>query len=238
VDFDPGRKRSLTWQSGFGGLAWAKDKVPAGMKSVEDLWKPEYKGRIEVLSEMRDTVGLIMLSQGVDISGKWGDDQFNAALAVLHKQIGSGQIRQVKGNSYKEDLVSGDAVAVIGWSGDITQLNSENDNKFSFALPEAGGTLWSDNMLVPLGATHKKNAEALMNYYYDPAVAAQVAAYVNFICPVVGAQDEMAKIDPTLVDNQLIFPDDATLAKAHAFRTLTAKEEATYNAAFLAAVGA
>ncbi|WP_407342347.1 spermidine/putrescine ABC transporter substrate-binding protein [Pengzhenrongella phosphoraccumulans] len=238
VDFDPGRKHSLTWQTGFGGVAWSKEKIPAGMKSVSDLWNPEYKGRIEVLSEMRDTVGLIMLEQGVDIAGAWGDDEFYAALAVLTEHIASGQIRQVKGNSYKEDLISGDAVAVIGWSGDITQINFENDDRWSFALPDAGGTLWSDNLMIPIGATHKANAEALMNYYYDPAVAAQVAAYVNYICPVEGAQAAMADIDPTLVDNPLIFPDDATLAKSFVFRSLTPAEETKYNGDFLTAVGA
>jgi len=238
VDFDPGRKHSLTWQSGFGGLAWSKDKIPGGLNTVSDLWKPEYKGRVEVLSEMRDTIGLIMMEQGVDIAGKWGDDEFNAALAVVKEQIASGQIRQVKGNSYKEDLISGDAVAVIGWSGDITQINLGNDDRWTFRLPEAGGTIWSDNMEIPVGATHKANAEELMNYYYDPAVAAQVAAFVNYICPVEGAQAAMAEVDPTLVDNPLIFPDGATLANAHAFRSLTADEETRYNGAYLTAVGA
>ena len=238
VDFDPGRTHSLTWQSGFGGVAWSKEKIPAGMRSVSDLWNPEYKGRIEVLSEMRDTIGLIMLEQGVDISGDWGDDEFYAALAVLTEHIGSGQIRQVKGNSYKEDLISGDAVAVIGWSGDITQINFENDDRWSFALPDAGGTLWSDNLMIPIGSPHKANAEELMNYYYEPAVAAQVAAYVNYICPVEGAQAAMVDVDPSLVDNPFIFPDDATLAKSAVFRSLTPEEETKYNGDFLTAVGA
>ncbi|RYV51801.1 polyamine ABC transporter substrate-binding protein [Pengzhenrongella frigida] len=238
VDFDPGRKHSLTWQSGFGGVVWSKEKVPGGMRSVSDLWNPEYKGRIEVLSEMRDTIGLIMLEQGVDISGTWGDDEFYAALAVLEENIASGQIRQVKGNSYKEDLISGDAVAVIGWSGDVTQINFENDDRWTFALPDAGGTLWSDNLMVPVGATHKANAEALMDYYFDPAVAAQVAAYVNYICPVQGAQEAMADVDPELMEDPLIFPDSATLAKSFVFRSLTPDEETKYNGDFLTAVGA
>lgn len=238
VDFDPGRKHSLTWQSGFAGLAWDKTKIPGGLRTVSDLWNPEFKGRIEVLSEMRDTVGLIMLEQGVDPSGQWGDDEFHAALAVLEEQISNGQIRQVKGNSYAQDMVSGDAIAVIGWSGDIQALNYENDDKFDFVLPDAGGTLWSDNLEIPIGATHKKNAEALMNYYYDPTVAATVAAWVNYICPVQGAREAMAEIDSSLVDNPLIFPDEATLSKAHVFRTLTPDEETAYNEAFLQAIGA
>ncbi|GHD06489.1 ABC transporter substrate-binding protein [Zhihengliuella salsuginis] len=237
VDFDPGRKHSLTWQSGFAGIAWNKEKVPGGLKTVSDLWKPELKGRVEVLDEMRDTMGLLMLEQGVDIAGDWGADEFGNAADLLEQQIDSGQIRQVKGNSYKEDLVSEDALAVIGWSGDITQLNFEEGDKWEFAIPEAGGTLWSDNMLVPIGATHKSNAEQLMNHYYDPEVAATVAAYVNYICPVEGAREAMEGIDPSLVDNPLIFPTEDFLSNVSIFRTLDSGEENEYSSMFSGAIG-
>ena len=236
-DYDPGRDYSLTWQGGFAGLAWNKDKLPGGLKSVADLWKPELKGRVEVLTEFRDTVALIMGAQGVDFSGNFTDDQFMAGIEELQKHVSSGQIRSVKGNSYKEDLISGDALAVIGWSGDITQINFENDDKWAFALPDSGGTLWADNMLVPIGSPHKKNAETLMNYYYDPKVAAEVAAYVNYICPVQGAQEEMAKLDPALAKNTFIFPDAALLAQAKKFRTLTPQQETKYTSAFQTVLG-
>ncbi len=241
VDYDPGRNYSLTWQSGYAGLAWNKEKLPKGLKSVDDLWAPELKGKVEVLSEMRDTIGLIMLQQGVDISGAFTADQFGNAIDVLDKQLSSGQIRQVKGNSYKEDLISGDALAVIGWSGDITQLNAENGDKWEFAIPEAGGTLWSDNMLVPIGSPHKANAEALMNYYYDPEVAAEVAAYVNYICPVKGAQEAMAaskdKDLQALAKNTSIFPTAADLAKVKVFRTLKGTEETQFSSDFQRVLG-
>jgi spermidine/putrescine transport system substrate-binding protein len=238
VDFDPGRTHTLTWQVILGGLAWNKEAVPGGLRTVSDLWKPELKGRVEVLDEWRDTVGLIMTEQGVDISSpQWGTNEFGAAMDVLNKQIADGQIRQVKGNSYKEDLVSGDAVAVIGWSGDITQLNAENDDKFAFAVPDSGGTLSSDNMMVPIGARHKANAEKLMNYYYDPTVAATVAAYVDYICPVEGAQEAMQKVDPELVSDTSIFPDAATLAKVKIFRSLTPQEETDFGGQFQQTIG-
>ncbi|WP_066582029.1 polyamine ABC transporter substrate-binding protein [Cellulomonas timonensis] len=238
VDFDPGRTHSLTWQSGFGGLAWDTAKLPKGLGSVSDLWAPELAGRVEVLSEMRDTIGLILLDQGVDPSGAWGDDEFGAALALLSEKISSGHIRQVRGNSYTQDLVSGDAVAVIGWSGDITALNYENEDRFEFAIPEAGGMLWSDNLLIPTGSPHKASAETLIDYYYDPEVAAQVAAWVNYITPVQGAQEAMAAIDPELAENQLIFPDAQTLSQVKVFRSLTPDEEERYNGEFLDVIGA
>lgn len=233
VDFDPGRAVSVPWQGGFAGICWNKEKLPDGIGSVEELWStPELKGRVGVLSEMRDTMGLIMLDAGVDIAGDWGDDEYSAAIEVLKKQVSDGQVRNIKGNSYKEDLVNGDSLAAIVWSGDIVQLNAENGDKWGFVVPEKGGTIWNDNFVVPIGSAHKANVEALINYYYDPAVAAEVAAYVNYITPVAGAKEAAMEIDPELAENPLIFPDDATLAKAKVFRTLTGAEEQTYGAQF------
>jgi len=232
VDYDPGRTRSLPWQGGFAGIAWNRDEVPNGLRSVEDLWTPELAGRVGVLSEMRDTIGLIMLQQGVDISGDFTEAEFTAALDVFREQVDSGQIRNVRGNSYLEDLANGDTVAAICWSGDITVLNAENDDRFEFVIPEAGGTLWYDNFIVPVGSPRKGNAEQLMNWYYDPEIAAQVAAWVNYITPVVGAAEAAAAIDPELADNQLIFPNEDTLSTVRLFRTLTGSEEQMFASAF------
>ncbi len=232
VGFDQGRKYSLTWQSGFAGFGWNTQKLPKGVRSIEDLFAPANKGRIVVLSEFRDTIGIIMQYQGVDPSSNFTEDQFMNAIDFLKGKIADGFIRQVKGNSYSESLVNGDAVAVIGWSGDMFILKSENNGKFDFAIPESGGMLWSDNMLIPSTSTHKKNAEALINYYYEPAVAAEVAAYVNYICPVEAAQPELEKIDPELAKSPFIFPDAATLAKVKVFRSLSADETTKFQAAF------
>ncbi|MDQ1585266.1 MAG: spermidine/putrescine transport system substrate-binding protein [Actinomycetota bacterium] len=239
VDFDPGRNYSLTWQSGYAGIGYRKDKVGRELKTLDDLWAPDLKGKIVVLDEMRDTVGLIMMNQGKDISGKFSKDDFMSALAVLQKQVDSGQVRQVKGNSYLEDLRSGNAIAAIAWSGDILLARfEEKDDNYTFTLPESGGTLWSDNLMVPIASPHKKNAEKLIDYYYDPTVAATVAAYVNYICPVEGAKAEMEKIDKTLVDSPLIFPTAADLAKVKVFRSLTPDEETTFSTEFQKVIGA
>jgi spermidine/putrescine transport system substrate-binding protein len=233
VDFDKGRKQTIPWQGGFAGISWNKDKFPKGFTSVSEMFaEPELKGRIEVLSEMRDTLGLLMLEQNVDISKPIENAQFQNALQVLQKNIKDGVVRSVKGNSYTDDLVSGDALAAICWSGDITATNGSNGDHWQFALPDAGGTLWNDNLLIPVGARHKANAEALINWYYDPQIAAEVAAYVNYITPVMGAKEAAVAIDPTLAANQLIFPDADTLKKAHVFATLTPAQEQTFTAAF------
>ncbi len=237
VSFDPGRKYSITWQSGFAGFGWNTQKIKKGVHTLDELFAKENKGRVMVLSELRDTMGIIMQYQGVDPSGAFTEDQFMNAIDFLKGKIADGFIRKVTGNSYTESLVSGDAVAVIGWSGDLFILKSENKGKFDFAIPESGGMLWSDNLLIPNTATHKKNAEALINYYYEPKVAALVAAYVNYICPVESAQPELEKIDPALAASPFIFPDEATLAKVKVFRGLTTDEADKYSSAFAEAIG-
>ncbi len=234
VDFDPGRTQSLPWQGGFAGICWNKEKVPNGLRTVDDLWDPELKGRVGVLSEMRDTLGVIMMNNGVDISGEWGEDEFNTALDTFREQVTSGQIRNIKGNSYIEDLQNEDTLAAIVWSGDITALNFEAGDRWEFIIPEGGGTLWNDNFLIPVGSPRKANAEALINHYYDPAVAAEVAAWVNYITPVVGAKEAMDAIDPELAENQLIFPDEETLSQVKVFRSLSGAEEQSFQSAFQA----
>ena len=232
VPFDPGRVYSLTYQSGFGGLAWNKERVPNGLRTMADLWDPALKGKVVVLSEVQDTVGLVMLDQGVDVTGDFTADQFMNALDVIEEQVQNGQIKQIKGNSYKEDLINEQAWAAIAWSGDIFQINAEQGDKWDFALPESGGTLWSDNFIIPYTATNKSGAEAIINYYYDPAVAAEVAAWVNYVCPVKGAREELAKTDPELAQSEWIFPTPELLAQAQVFRDFTADEEREYTAAF------
>jgi spermidine/putrescine transport system substrate-binding protein len=237
VSFDPGRNYSLTWQSGFAGFCWNKNVIKQDVTTIEQLFSPANKGRVVVLSEMRDTMGIILQYQGVDISQPFTEDQFMNAIDYFKKMIADGFIRQVKGNDYLEDMANGDAVAAIGWSGDMFSENLSGQN-YGFAIPESGGTLWSDNMLIASTSANKANSEALMNHYYDPAIAAEVAAWVNYICPVKGAQAEMEKIDPELASSPFIFPDETTLSKVQVFRGLEAEEEFNFSAAFHEPIGA
>ena len=237
VSFDPGRQYSLPWQSGFGLLGWNKAKLKETlgtdtMSSLNQLFDPKLKGRITLLSEMRDTMGVIMAWQGAD-PANFTEDQWQAALAELTKQVDSGQVRQVTGNDYAGALESGDVIAVIGWSGDMIQLGSD----FGIALPESGGMLWTDNMLIPALAAHKTNAELVMNNYYDPQVAAEVAAYVQYICPVAGAQEAITAIDPALAENPWIFPTATMLENSYVFMSLNAEQEIQYQRDFQKAIG-
>ena len=240
VPFDPGRQFSVTWQSGFAGIGYNKKKVGRELKTLEDLWAEDLKGRITVLSEFRDTLGVIMLEQGVDINGDITTEQFQAAVDEVDRRISDGYIRRVKGNSYLEDLKSGNAIAGIVWSGDLFVLRAETeDDSWEFVIPESGGTMWSDNLMVPMTSTHKDNAETLIDYYYDPKVAAEVAAWVNYICPVEGAQKAMEKIDPDLAESPFIFPTEDYLSDNNIqfFAALEPEQDAEFSETWQRVVG-
>lgn len=237
VEFDIDRSYSLPWQSGFAGLGYniPSLKSATGTESIvslDQLFDPALKGRITVLSEMRDTMGCILAWLGYNPS-EFTEAQFEEAIAALTKQVDNGQIRQVTGNDYIAAMDSGDVIAVIGWSGDVIALGED----FGFSLPESGGTLWTDNMLIPSLAQHKKNAEKVMNYYYEPEVAATVAAWVNYLCPVEGAQAAMEKIDPALATSEWIFPSAAVLDSAFVFMELTSEQNEAYERLFQKATG-
>ncbi|MEU1241467.1 spermidine/putrescine ABC transporter substrate-binding protein [Micromonospora parva] len=234
--FDTENRISIPWQSGLAGLAY-NGNVTKELRTVDELLtRPDLKGKVTALSEMRDTMGLLLGSNGHD-PANFTAAQFDDALNKLKKAVDSGQIRKFTGNDYAPDLAKGDIAACIGWSGDVIQLSGE-DEKVRFVAPDSGVMLYSDNMMVPNKATHKSNAEALINYYYEPAVAAKLAAYVNYICPVKGAQAEMEKIDPELAANPLIFPDEALLSKSKVFMALDEKQEREYEGKFQQVIGA
>jgi spermidine/putrescine transport system substrate-binding protein len=235
--FDPGREQSIPWQGIMAGIGWNKEKIPGGIKSLDQLFAPANKGKVLALTEMRDTMGIIMLYQGVDPSKPFTEDKFMNAIAFLEKKVKDGFIIGFRGNEYTQDLRAGNANAVIGWSGDMFQLAAESDGKFDFAIPESGGCISTDNFMIPSTSTNAVNASKMVNYYYDPAVAATVAAWVNYICPVKGAQEAMEKVDPSLANSEYIFPTAKTTSRLSIFRALTAAEETSYQTAFQSVAG-
>ncbi len=230
--FDPNRDYTVPWQSGVTGIAYDASQTDP-VTSINDLLtNPDLAGAVTVLKDMRDTTGLVMLDQGANPED-FTDDEFANAIDALQSAVDTHQIRQFTGNNYAQLLALGDIKACVAWSGDIIQLQFDNPN-MRFVVPDGGGMLWSDNMMVPNQAANKKNAELWMNYYCDPAVAAKLSAWVNYICPIEGAQDEMAKFDEELASNPLIFPSAEDYAKLSIFRDITGDQEASYNDQFQA----
>jgi len=236
--FDPDTKFAAPWQSGMTGLGFDKKKTGA-LDSLDVLFSDQFKGKVTYLTEMRDTVGLSAIRLGSD-PGTITQEQFDAALAEVDKAVKAGIVRQVVGNSYVDVMASGDAVLAMAWSGDVLTLlvpDQKPTQDFQWALPKEGGMLWTDNMCMPKGAKNKTQAISFINFYYDPANAATIEAYVNYVCPVKGAKEEMLKIDKSIANNPLIFPPADTLARLKQFRAVTAEEEQSWATAFNAVLG-
>lgn len=233
VGWDKERDFSAPWQSGLTGICYNKKLVPEVRTMDELLTRSDLTGRVTLLTEMRDTMGLALLSDGAD-PADFGDDEWDSALEKIKKSRSAGQIRAFTGNDYIQDLEAGNIAACVAWSGDV--IATGNDD-FVFVTPEEGLMIWSDNMIIPNLATHQANAEKFVDFYYQPEIAAQLAAYVNYICPVKGAQDAMLKIDPSLAESQLIFPTDETLSQTHAFMALSESVMRTYEGEFADVAG-
>jgi spermidine/putrescine transport system substrate-binding protein len=228
--WDKDRTYSAPWQSGLTGIAY-NAKLTKEVGSFEDLLsRPDLKGKITLLSEMRDTMAFMVKLVGGD-PDKFTDAEWEKAIERLHKAVRSGQVRAFTGNEYIQDLTAGNIVACEAWSGDVIQAQFDNPN-IKFVVPEEGLSLWSDNMLVPNKASHEDNAEKWIDYYYEPEVAAKLAAWVNYICPVEGARDAMVKIDDSLVDNKLIFPSEEDLKNTFDFMVLDEKQSQKYEGEF------
>jgi spermidine/putrescine transport system substrate-binding protein len=234
--FDPTRDFSMPWQSGMTGIIYRKDKVKRPPKSVEDLFNPAYKGKVTMLTEMRDTVGLITAWQGGDPE-KASVDEYLKAIDKIQEGVDSGQIRGFTGNEYIKDIPKGDSWVIFGWSGDAVQLKPDNPN-IEFVLPESGGMLWTDNMQIPIGAPHAYTAEKFIDYVYQPEVQAPIEAYINYICPVNGTKEVFEKTDKSLAENPLIFPDKEVFDNTYIFRGLKPDEETELNDAFQKVLGA
>lgn len=227
--FDKEREYSVPWQSGMTGIIVNKELAPE-VHSICDLFNPKYKGKVDFLNEVRETVPLVMKCEGVDTE-KATEADWMKAIEKIKTAAGSGQIRRFTGNDYAADLTNGNVVAVMGWSGDAVQLQADNSN-LEWRMPTEGCMLWSEDMIVPVGAPNPTAAEAFMNYVYEPEVQANIAEYVNYVTPVEGVQEVLKKREPELAENDLIFPSASFTKNCSPTPTLEGKEEQNVVRAF------
>ena len=228
--FDPGRGHTVPWQSGITGIAYNRRKVGREIRHVSDLWADDLKGRVTLLSGLDEAFALLMQGNGVDIT-KWTAEDFHTMCEQVEKLVRTDHIRRFTGNDYIKDLSSGDVLACQAYSGDVIQLQAD-DPDIEFVVPEEGAELWSESLMIPNLARHKANAEKLVDYYYEPSVAAELAAWVNYVCPVPAAQDILAsaKDEDTaaLAEDPLIFPDSAMRKRLAIARDITSKERTDF----------
>ena len=236
VSFDPGRKYSVPWLSGMTGVGYNPKKTGRELTSINDIFDPKFKGQVTMLTEMRDTIGLVMLGQGKDPT-KAAKEDVAAACAKIKKARQSGQIRKFTGNDYAEDLAAGNIAIAFAWSGDIQGLAADNPD-LKWIAPKEGAMLYSDNMLIPKTSDRQDLAMKWIDYVYDPKHSAQIVAGAPYLSAAKGTGAELAKIAPDLASSPLVNPPDDLRARLHVFRALSDAEDTEFNRIFQDAIGA
>lgn len=228
--FDEGRLHTVPWQSGITGIAYNRKALGREIKSVKDLWHPDLAGKVTLFSGLDESFSLLMQGNGVDVT-RWTESDFHRMCDQVESMVTKKHIRRFTGNDYTSDLGKGDVLACQAYSGDVIQLQADNPD-IEFVVPEEGGELWAESLLVPNLARHKANAEALIDFYYDPEVAALLAAYVNYVCPVPAAREVLAASDDQetaeLAENPLIFPDEDMRKRLVVARDISAAERSSF----------
>ncbi|MEU4099268.1 polyamine ABC transporter substrate-binding protein [Streptomyces tanashiensis] len=237
--FDPGRLHSVPWQSGITGIAYNRRKLGRELRSVKELWADDLRGKVTLLSGLDESFALLMLGNGVDVT-RWTGDDFQAVCEQIEGLVRTRHIRRFTGNDYIKDLSTGDVLACQAYSGDVIQLQADNPD-IEFVVPEEGAELWAESLMIPNLAQHKSNAEKLVDYYYEPEVAADLAAWVNYVCPVPAAQNVLADSGDeelvALAEDPLIFPDADMRSRLAIARDITAGERQAFAKRWNAIVG-
>jgi spermidine/putrescine transport system substrate-binding protein len=236
IPYDPKRQFTAPWQSGATGIGYNPKNTGRELTSINDLFDPKFKGRVTMLSEPYDSAMSVLLTMGVDPTHA-KLDQILAAIEKISKANDAGQFRRFTGNDYATDLTKGNVWVALAYSGDLVQLQSDNPD-LKFVYPEEGAMTFTDNMMIPAKAEHVYAAETMINYVYEPEVAAKIALYVNYLSPVKGVKEIVEKSDPELANNPLVFPSDEIRAKLHAYPTLSDADERSMKTAMAQVTGA
>ena len=196
---------SIPWQGGMTGLIVNEELAP-GVTSVSDIFDPKYKGKVEVVTEMREVVPLVMKAEGIDPATATEQDWLDT-IDKLKEAAESGQIRNFTGLDYARDLATGDAAVVVGWSPSAFQLVADNPD-LKWVMPDEGCILWWDSWVVPVGAPNPTAAYAFINYVYEPENQAQLVAWTGSVTPATGAREILKKTAPEMANSPLVFPSE------------------------------
>ena len=233
--YDPGNKHSLAWQSGVTGIAWNPELTGREITSIEDLFDPAFAGKVGMFTEMRDTMHLVMLGMGIKPQDCTTADA-RAAQQKLLKQQEDGIVRKYYGNDYVGPLAQGDLALCISWSGDVVGKTLGANSKIRFTVPKEGGLLFTDAMGIPQNAANPIDAHAMMDFVYQPKIAAQMAAWINYITPVPEARPILEKSSDSytrqIASSPLVFTTPEMESQLYSYKNLSPDEEQEWNELF------
>lgn len=239
--YDPGNKYTIPYTSGVTGIAYNTEHVKEDITSIQSLFDPKYKGRVGMMSDAQEIGNFGMFALGIDPE-KSTEADWRKAGEKLKEQRDAGIVRKYYDQSYIDAVSKGDVWLTMAWSGDVFQRQLAGE-PVKFVVPEEGGTIWTDNMLIPKGAANPVDALILMDYLYQPAVAAELDEFIQYVTPVPAVQDllrekaktakgETKKALEDMVGSSLMFPTEADYAKLRGYTPLDNKQQQIFNPIF------
>ncbi|MFI7451545.1 spermidine/putrescine ABC transporter substrate-binding protein [Nonomuraea sp. NPDC049714] len=239
--YDPGNVHTIPYTSGVTGIAYNTKYVKDDITSIQALFDPKYKGRVGMMSDAQEIANFGMIALGLDPE-KSTEADWKKAGEKLKAQREAGIVRKYYDQNYIDAVSKGDVWVTMAWSGDVFQRQLAGE-PVKFVVPDEGGTIWTDNMLIPKGAANPVDAMMLMDYLYKPQVAAELDEYIQFVTPVPAVQDllrekagsatgEDKKALLDMVDSPLMFPTEADYAKLRTYTKLTTAQEQVFNPIF------
>ncbi|MUL43981.1 spermidine/putrescine ABC transporter substrate-binding protein [Streptomonospora sp. PA3] len=243
TSYDPGNRYTIPYASGITGIAYNPEYVDREITSIKDLWDTAFKDKVGMFADPQELANFGLFYNGVKPADSTERDWIDAADA-LQEQRDKGLVRRYYSQDYIQPLSNGDIWMSMAWSGDIFQQNAEQGTNLQFVVPEEGATLWSDNMMIPFTAKNPVDALMLMDFFYDPEIAAGLTEYINYITPVPKSRevlrDKAAKASgedkewlERVIDSPLVYPTDEDYEKLHNYVPITSNNEEKFAPLFL-----
>jgi spermidine/putrescine transport system substrate-binding protein len=214
--YDPKNTFTIAWQSGLTGIAFSPQATQAlghEPDSIADLWNPVLKGHVGMMSDNTELGSAGLLYTGVDPATST-PTQWKAAADALTKQQQSNVVRNYYDQGYIKSLEDGDTWISQAWSGDVFLANQSGYPDLKFIVPKEGAMFWTDNMMIPVGATNPLDALTYMDFVYEPKVAAMLTNYIWYITPVPASKPLVANMPggKSVAASPLVYPDAAMQA--------------------------
>jgi putrescine transport system substrate-binding protein len=231
--YDPGNQYAVNYMWGTTGIGY-------NVKAVQKILGPDAKNswdlvfKPENLAKFKDC-GIHMLDSADDIFpaalsylGLDPDSTKQADLEKAADLVGKIRpyVRKFHSSEYLSALATGEICFVVGWSGDIMQARSraaeaKADVEIGYAIPKEGAQMFFDNLAIPADAKNVAEAYELINYLYRPEVAARNSDFLSYANGNLASQK---LVDPKILNDKNIYPDDVTLKKLF---VITARDPAT-----------
>lgn len=209
VDFDPENKFSMPYLWGSSGIGINTKRIDKStITSWEDLWRPEYKGRVMLMNDLRDVFALSLLTLGYPVSSE-NPKHIKEAYQKLATMMPN--VRTFNSDAPRMPFMEGETYLGMVWNGEVIMAQDQGMPEMDFVYPKEGAIMWMDNMAIPKNAKNLENAYTFIDYLMRPDNSAIISEEIGY-----GSPSEAAKklMPAEMANNSIIYPPEDLLGHA------------------------